>query len=166
MRGWDLGDLDIGETWDVTFRVTASDTGLLPVEVLPTSRANYMNFAGGWVDVPFPQEYIRVRMGVGVEEGTFSPRDEANIFSLGPNPFRESCTISYSADGHSLVRVTVHDLAGRLTKTLLEEVPTAGMHNVFWRGDNNEGQQVASGPYVCTYESGDVTKSSVVLLVR
>lgn len=164
--GWDIGELDIGETWYVSFRVTASDTGLLPVEQLPASRANYMNFAGGWVNVPFPQGYVHVVMGTGIEEGFVSTRDETAILTLGPNPFHESCTISYPADGHSRVKVTIHDLVGRVTKTLVDGVPTAGMHDVVWRGHNQQGQSIASGAYVCRYESGDITRSRVVLLVR
>ncbi len=163
---WTVGELGLAEDWSVTFRVTASDTGLLPVEVLPTSRANYMNFAGGWVDEPFPQEYIRVITGVGVAEGPVSLRSEDNILRLGPNPFYESCTISYYADGYTRLRLTIHDVAGRVVRTLVDGVPAVDMHSVVWTGDDRNGQQVPSGVYVCKYESPTTTKSKLLLLVR
>lgn len=163
---WSIGDLDIGEIWSVTFRVTASDTGLLPVEVLPTSRANYMNFAGGWVDVPFPQGYVHVIMGVGVEETVSDRSLEQSPFYLGPNPFRESVSISYLADGFADVRITIHDLAGRLTRTLFEGTPAAGSHTVVWNGKDTSGEWVAGGAYICRFESGPVTESRLILFLR
>ena len=166
MTEWSVGELDFAEDWSVTFRVTASDTGLLRVEVLPTSRANYMNFAGGWIDEPFPQEYVRVITGVGVAENTISAKSEDNIFRLGPNPFHESCTISYSANGNTRLRLTIHDVAGRLVTTLVDGIPEAGMHHVVWRADNRNGQNVPSGVYVCKYESPTTSKSKLLLLVR
>lgn len=164
--GWNVGELDFGQTWSVVFRVTASDTGLLPLEVLPASRANYMNFAGGWIDTPFPQEYIRVITGVGVEESPVSVRSEESTLRLGPNPFDESCTISYYSDGCTRLRLTIHDVAGRVVRTLADGIPAAGMHSVVWRGDTQQGQQVSSGVYVCKFESPTTTESKLLLLVR
>lgn len=164
--GWNVGELGLGQSWSVNFRVTASDTGLLPVEVLPTSRANYMNFAGGWIDEPFPQEYVRVITGVGVTENTISAKGEEKILRLGPSPFHESCTISYCADGYTRLRLTIHDVAGRLVTTLVDRTPAAGTHSVVWRGDNCNGRDAPSGVYVCKYESPTVTESELLLLVR
>ena len=163
---WSVGELGLAEDWSVTFRVTASDTGLLPVEVLPTSRANYMNFAGGWIDEPFPQEYIHVITTVGVEESPVPIRAEDNILRLGPNPFHESCTISYYADGYTRLRLTIHDVAGRVVRTLVDGVPAVGMHSVVWTGDDRNGPQVPSGVYVCKYESATMTRAKLLLLVR
>jgi uncharacterized protein YegL len=163
---WSIGNLDIGETWQVTFRVTASDTGLLPVEVLPTSRGHYMNFAGGWIDVPFPQGYVYVRMGVGVEERADPTGFGEAPFSLAPNPFSRSVTVSYVGDGFTDVKISVHDLAGRLVTTLVDETPAAGTHTVTWGADNHKGEEVATGAYICRYESGGSTESRVMLLIR
>ncbi len=164
--GWNVGELDLGQTWSVVFRVTASDTGFLPLEVLPTSRANYMNFAGGWIDTPFPQEYIRVITGVGAEESQVSVKSEENTLRLGPNPFHESCTISYYSDGYTRLRLTIHDIAGRVVRTLADGIPAAGTHSVVWRGDTQQGQQVSSGVYVCKFESPEMTEAKLLLLVR
>jgi uncharacterized protein YegL len=163
---WSIGDLDIGEDWQVTFRVTASDTGLLPVELLPASRAQYMNFAGGWVNVPFPQAYIYVRTGTGIEERSDPTRYGETRFSLAPNPFHKSVTVSYFADGFSDVKIAIHDLAGRLVSTLVDATPEAGSHTVAWNGGDARGEKAAAGAYICRYESEGLIESRVVLLLR
>jgi hypothetical protein len=150
----------------VNFRVTASDTGLLPLDVLPTSRATYMNFAGGWDNVPFPQAYVHVMMGVGVEEGPEPIQLGQGRFAISPNPFSESVTVSYFTDGFTDVNITVHDLAGRLVSTLFSGTPTAGSHKAVWNGSGVYGDRAPDGAYILTFRSGDVVESEVVLLVR
>lgn len=47
-----------------------------------------------------------------------------------PNPFNPSTTIGYSIPEKSWVILTVHDVIGRLVKTLIDEVRTSGAHTV------------------------------------
>jgi len=162
---WSVGELGSGDMWQVSFRVTASDTGQLPVEQLPTSRAHYKNFAGAWIDTPFPQAYVNVVMGVGVEED-LNPTRVESIFELGPNPFREGVTITYFGDGFSRVMITVHDLAGRLVRTLVDDVPATGSHAARWQGTDNQGTDVAAGAYVCRYESAGAVYSRILLYLK
>jgi hypothetical protein len=163
---WSTDELGTGETWEATFRVTASDTGFLPVEQIPASNAYYKNFAGAWVQTPFPQGYVNVVMGVGVEERLHPGGSEEGVFSLGPNPFHQDVTVTYFGDGLSNVRLTVHDLAGRLVKTLVDEVPAAGNHVAHWQGENNHGVAVAAGAYVCRYESAETVHSEILLYLK
>ena len=75
-------------------------------------------------------------------------------------------TVTYFADGFTNVKVTVHDLAGSLVNTLVDEVPAAGSHSAYWRGRDSRGEEVAAGAYVCRYESADEIYSRILLYLR
>jgi hypothetical protein len=64
------------------------------------------------------------------------------------------------------VRLTLHDAAGRLVRTLVDGVTvTAGRHAVMWDGRDHAGRSVGSGVYVCRLEAaGEVRHSKLVLL--
>lgn len=71
-----------------------------------------------------------------------------------PNPFNAATEVDYVLDRDAAVRLRVHDAAGRLVRTLVDEVRTAGTHTAFWDGRDDLGRGVASGAYVCRLEAG------------
>lgn len=84
-----------------------------------------------------------------------------------PNPFNPVTTIRYSIPEAGQVRLTVHDVAGRLVRTLVDEdqAPRAGGYTVTWNGTNDAGRPVASGVYFCRLSANESsqTKKMVVL---
>lgn len=56
-------------------------------------------------------------------------------------------------------------MAGQLIKTLIDEDQQAGFHKITWYGDNDAGEEVASGVYFYQIKAGDFvsTKKMVVL---
>ncbi|MDX1943418.1 MAG: esterase-like activity of phytase family protein [Saprospiraceae bacterium] len=63
-------------------------------------------------------------------------------FVAGPNPFKESCTVSYNLKTNSNVVIRLTDVLGREIKTLVAEKQAAGQHN-FTLNERN----LASGMY-------------------
>jgi flagellar hook assembly protein FlgD len=45
------------------------------------------------------------------------------------------------------ISLKIYDILGREILTLVNEVQAAGMHTVFWNGDNSAGLKVGSGVY-------------------
>ncbi len=85
--------------------------------------------------------------------------------TASPNPFRGVATISYELPAAGTVRVTVHDVVGRLVRML--EVPErlpAGTHRLTWDGLNGSGSPVVPGVYFVRLEAGDGRRA--VRLVR
>ncbi|HUV36705.1 MAG TPA: C25 family cysteine peptidase [Patescibacteria group bacterium] len=84
-----------------------------------------------------------------------------------PNPFNPVTAIRYSIPEAGRVRLTVHDVAGRLVRTLVDEeqVPRAGGYTVTWNGTNDAGRPVASSVYFCRLSANESsqTKKMVVL---
>ena len=72
-------------------------------------------------------------------------------FALGqnyPNPFNPSTHIQVSLPRHSTVSLRVYDTVGQLLRTLMEGEQEAGFYLLSWDGDNEAGDQVASGTYL------------------
>jgi alkaline phosphatase len=82
-----------------------------------------------------------------------------------PNPFNPSTTIKYDLPRTTQVALRVYDLHGRLVRTLVDGVHSAGGHEVVWDGRSEAGRPMASGIYYCQLATDDrvaVTKMSLV----
>jgi hypothetical protein len=64
-----------------------------------------------------------------------------------PNPFNPSTTIRFGVKEKGRVTLRVYDVAGRLVRTLVDEVRDAGSYREVWDGTNKHGSGVASGVY-------------------
>lgn len=71
-----------------------------------------------------------------------------------PNPFNPATSVKYSLRKGGEVSVRIFSLDGRLVKTLMEGVATAGTHEVLWDGRDNGGNSVRSGMYFVKTTSG------------
>ncbi len=82
-----------------------------------------------------------------------------------PNPTRLETKIAYSVRRAGPVRLTVHDVSGRVVTSLIDGWMNAGEHTVVWNGRDATGRRAASGVYFARLESGgDVVNGRIVLL--
>jgi hypothetical protein len=65
-----------------------------------------------------------------------------------PNPFNPSTEFSFEITLASLVDVSVFNLIGQKIATLIHEYRPAGIYQVQWQGNNDQGMQVPSGVYI------------------
>ncbi len=64
-----------------------------------------------------------------------------------PNPFNPRTEIRFSLPAEQHATLKIYNLEGRLVRTLVDEVLTAGAHKAVWSGQDNHGARVASGLY-------------------
>ena len=83
-----------------------------------------------------------------------------------PNPFNPQTTIGYTLAEDSPVCIVVYDLLGRRVKQLLDAVQPAGRYQVFWHGEDEAGNQVASGTYIIRMTTAETVKVIKVMLLR
>lgn len=83
-----------------------------------------------------------------------------------PNPFNPSTRINYSLAEAGKVQLAIYDVAGRLVRTLVDDVLAAGDHQVRWDGRNDSGRTVASGAYFSILRSGDLTQRQRMMLMK
>jgi hypothetical protein len=84
-----------------------------------------------------------------------------------PNPFASHVTFGFTLAQPVHAQVTVHDIRGRLIRTLLPgtDLP-AGTFRYVWKGTDDRGQRVCSGLYVCNLKVGEQTYQRRVVLLR
>jgi uncharacterized protein YkwD len=83
-----------------------------------------------------------------------------------PNPFRSSTAIQYQLSRPLHVRMTIHNVAGRLVRRLHDGEVPAGNHIVRWDGQDQGGRRVESGIYFCRLDAGSATRVRQILFLR
>jgi len=83
-----------------------------------------------------------------------------------PNPFNAGTEVAYALDQPTAVRLRIYDAAGRLVRTLVDEVRPAGRHAAFWDGRDDAGRNAASGAYICRLVAGTSVRSVRMTLLK
>jgi hypothetical protein len=78
-----------------------------------------------------------------------------HLFAPAPNPASVTSRITFALSGSMSVHLDVHDLAGRLVRTLVDGVVMpAGPHGVTWDGRTDAGDLARSGAYFVRLRAG------------
>jgi hypothetical protein len=105
----------------------------------------------------------------GIDVGLDSTPDGFALSQCYPNPFNPSTCITYLISGGADVSPTllrIHDLAGRVVRTLVDVPRGAGTHTVIWDATNQAGAPVAAGVYFCQLKVGGGIQTRRMILVR
>jgi len=101
-----------------------------------------------------------------------SPVDELPVFTFElqnnvPNPFNPNTDIRFSLPAALPVRLTIHDLSGRVVRTLSAgESYSAGQNSIPWSGRDDFGRQVPSGSYLVKLEAGADRSFQKIMLLK
>jgi len=83
-----------------------------------------------------------------------------------PNPFYSAASISFDLSEPGWTSVTVYDLSGRIVTTLTDTELVEGQHTILWNGISNNGQAVSTGIYICRIQSGGISETTGLCLLR
>ena len=92
-----------------------------------------------------------------------------------PNPMRGRASIEFELSGsdrsggnsaESPVRIEIHDVLGRVIRTLDADHDSRRMIRVEWDGTDGTGRPMASGRYYCVVEAGGRHGRAVIALVQ
>jgi len=92
--------------------------------------------------------------------------EEFQLFQNHPNPFNSNTSIRFSVSKSAKVHLTVYDVLGQQIRTLVSELKSAGEHERVWNGEDQKGQNVPSGLYMCRMRAFGTVKTIKLLLVR
>lgn len=102
---------------------------------------------------------------LGVTAAPVAPTDLS--LAAHPNPFNPRTTVTFALARPGSVTLTIHDVAGRLVRTLIDsEVLPAGMQARTWTGVDDRGRPVPSGVYHGRVQAGGRTSVAALTLVR
>jgi hypothetical protein len=83
-----------------------------------------------------------------------------------PNPFNPSTTIQYEIPKKGKVEIQIFDITGRFVKNIVSQNQPSGTHKTVWNGNNESGQEVASGFYVYTVKFENTLLSKKMILLK
>lgn len=111
---------------------------------------------------------VRTEPDLGISElphsGSMTRIPSVHVF---PNPFREQTVISYQIPDLGEHRLLIYDITGRLIKDLSRQLSVINPHSsVIWDGMDNAGEQVPSGVYVFSVETGDYRLRERIVFVK
>jgi hypothetical protein len=107
----------------------------------------------GWFDLPS-----------GVEDGEIRRLALAQNY---PNPFNPVTEVAFTVpEGGGRVRLTVHNVAGRVVRTLLDSELPAGPAHVSWDGTDDAGRPLASGVYFARLASNEESAFRKMTLLK
>ena len=84
-----------------------------------------------------------------------------------PNPFNPSTTIYFQVAESEQVSLVIYSLAGQVVRKLIPgRALKAGIHEVYWEGDDQQGRPVAAGVYFYRLIAGDQALVRKMTLLR
>jgi len=83
-----------------------------------------------------------------------------------PNPFNPTTTISFHLCRSDFVSLTMYNTLGQKVRDLLGGRLAAGSHTVCWDATDNAGNRVSSGVYFYRLNSGGVSHSRKMVLLK
>ena len=83
-----------------------------------------------------------------------------------PNPFNPDTRIRYELPQSSQVILKIYNILGQEVRKLVDRFQIAGAYSVVWDGKNEAGQQLSSGAYIYTLQSGNERRWRKMLLLK
>jgi len=88
------------------------------------------------------------------------------IEKIYPNPFNPQTYIAYHLQEDTDVAISVYDISGRIVNTLLSGHQVAGNYHLYWNGNNNMNDKVASGSYIIHMQTENNSEFQKVVFVK
>lgn len=82
-----------------------------------------------------------------------------------PNPFNAATKICYELPEQSQVSICIFNMLGQTVRTVAVENQNAGLHQFTWRGQDDAGNEVPSGVYVCRIRANGVVLGARKMVV-
>ncbi len=101
----------------------------------------------------------------GVEEVSIGPLT-VKLYQNYPNPFNPVTTIWYDLLQSADINISIYNMLGQKVKSLENGFRYAGTHLIQWHGDDEQGNLLASGIYICRIEAGKFRHSIEIVLLK
>jgi len=115
-----------------------------------------------WIDHPL----ISGDVVASLEDNININPDQLVLHQNYPNPFNPSTTIGFELVQAEFVQLTIFDITGRRINQLVNQQLESGYHKVVWDGQDNNGQKVSSGVYICQIQSQNFRQSKKMIYLQ
>jgi hypothetical protein len=83
-----------------------------------------------------------------------------------PNPFNPETVIAYTLPTESDVSLKIYNALGQEVRVLVQNMVSAGRHQVQWNGRDAVGQLVSSGIYFYRFQAGPLDETRKMLILK
>ena len=102
---------------------------------------------------------------VGIDINCVFPKQMV-LYPAFPNPFNLVTILRYNLPEDGLVNITIHDMMGRIVRTLENRKQAAGLKSIQWNATNDLGHPVSAGLYFYTIKSGYFKQTKKMVLLK
>jgi hypothetical protein len=90
------------------------------------------------------------------------------LLAVYPNPCRGEAQVAYSIPGQAcpLIDLTIHDMAGRKVRKLIQGNGTVSSGIGLWDGLDDSGRRVPAGIYFCTMTASGLSRTQKLTFLR
>lgn len=170
--GWSAGswygrDRALDLTVEPAFRDIPHTAGTLTIvwRMGAVSGGAAQNWQGG-MDESWGIDNLTVSATSRTSSASLTPA-AAVLLGNAPNPFNPSTRISYVLPaGGATIALTVHDLAGRLVRTLVAGNQGEGRQVAEWDGSFADGRPAPGGVYLYRLAGGGIDETRKMLLLK
>jgi len=152
---WSVNGIGGGEMTGTSYKCgsTVGQTAAGPI-----TGANYWALIGFW----------QPEGATGVREAQWSGGQvlKTRLDRPMPNPARARVAIRYALGVQCQTLLQVHDLTGRVVRTLCASSQKRGAYNVTWSGADDHGRSLANGVYFVRLTAGDYRATEKVVLQK
>lgn len=170
MNGYAAGPMDL--TFNYYFSLSVPVDG-----VNFTVDSAKIGSSGDWTYVSSTGTNIPAAFSGGIDvivnqtEGQAAGDNPAIAYTYGldqnyPNPFNPVTSIKYSLARKSQVDIAVFNILGQHVNTLVSGELEAGPHQIEWNGDDDNGNEVASGIYFYKMVTDEYVETHKMVLMR
>jgi len=110
-----------------------------------------------WVDI--------LEKSIATTTGDFPVPTKLDLANY-PNPFNPSTNIDFGIPTSGKVKLCIYNLKGQKVIELVNAAMERGYHTIVWDGKDSLNRSVASGMYFCRLESGSLTATRKMLLMK
>jgi endonuclease I len=137
-----------------------------PVDSLESTRTGLIAVYQEGIENPFITDSSLVRRAYFYEPATIKSENDQSPdqFFLSqnfPNPFNPTTMISYQLPMTNRVLLKVYDILGQEITTLVDQLISAGKHQVVW-----DAEKLPSGIYVYQLKAGNYIDSRKMILMK
>jgi len=114
----------------------------------------------------FAIDDVCVRLARSTTDVSLLPQAGVTLEPNYPNPFNPSTRLEFNLGRDSQILLTIHDMAGRVVRTLIDEQRSSGDHSVIWDGRHDDGATAPSGVYFVRVESREGVDTMKIALMK
>lgn len=107
---------------------------------------------------------VRTRYSASVDEN--EELLDALLLRNRPNPFEPFTVVSFNLPEPMEVSLRIHDAQGRVIRTLLNGISTAGQHALYWNGTMQNGDRSPAGIYYARLSTQAGSRQIRMICVR